>query len=97
MGANLVVIHNVGIEVLLHLEDVVVELDLALDAQVFVEQGTVEAFQKAVALRPTDLCCAMFGAFELQEQLVWVLVGPAAELPAIIGEHGLHEDLCYSK
>lgn len=39
----------------------------SLDAEVFVQEGAVEAFEVAVALWPTGLGGAVFDAFELEE------------------------------
>ena len=53
-----------------------------LDPQVLVEQGSVPAFEDAVALRPATRCLVL-NALQLEEQLVGVLVGAAAELAAV--------------
>ena len=76
-----------GVEVGLHLRQVFVPDLAALDAEVLVEQRAVEAFEVAVALRTTDLGGAVGDAFELEEELVWVVIGAAAEFAAIVGEH----------
>ena len=49
----------------------------------------MEAFDDAVRLRAPDLGLAVLDAFELEEQLVGMAVGPAAELAAIVREYGL--------
>ena len=52
-----------------------------------VEQRSVAALDDAVGLRAVDPRGAVFDPLQLQEQLVGVLVGPAAELAAIVGEY----------
>src|SRR5580765_7497102 len=64
----------------------------ALDTEVLVEEGAVEALDSAIGLWPLDPRGAVFDVFELQEEFVRMLVGPATELAAIVGEHDL--DLC---
>lgn len=86
-----------SIEIFLHFDDVLVEFGAALDAEVLVEQGSVEAFEESVALRASDLGRAVRDAFELQEQFVRVLVGSAAELAAIVREHGLDGGFVFFK
>lgn len=54
------------------------------------QAGAVQAFNKAVALRPADLGGSMFDTFELQEQLIGVNIGPAAVFSAIVGEDGFN-------
>jgi len=51
------------VEIVLHLDDVLVEGGAALDAEMLVEQGAVEAFEAAVALRAADLGGAVFDDF----------------------------------
>jgi hypothetical protein len=52
-----------------------------------VEQGTMEAFNDAVGLWAPHADGAMGDILKLQEQLIGMLVGPAAELPPIVGKH----------
>lgn len=87
VGSLGVVDGEVGVEVGLHLVDGLVPFLAAHDAEVLVEQGSVQALDKAVGLRALDLCGAVLDLLELEEQLIRVPVGPAAELPAVIGEH----------
>ncbi len=61
----------------------------ALDAEAFVQEGSMETFKKAVALRAPDLGGFVLDVFELQEELVRVLVWAATEFAAIVGEDGL--------
>ena len=49
----------------------------------------MEALDDPVRLRTPDLGFAVLDAFELEEQLVGMAVGPAAELAAIVRQHGL--------
>jgi len=74
-------------------DEIVIERDLhlvngleprppAFDAEVLVEKGSVEALDDAVGLRALDPCGAVLDVFELQEQLVRVLVGTPTELSA---------------
>jgi len=59
---------------------------------VLIEEGFVESFHEAVALWPTDFGGSMFNAFELEENLVGVPVGPTAVLPAVVTEHSFDLD-----
>jgi hypothetical protein len=79
----------------LHFIDGLKSCPAALDAEVFVQRGAVEAFDNAVGLRPLDPCGAVVDLFKLQEQLVRMLVGPATELAAIVRENDL--DLCFMR
>jgi len=90
---GLVVAVEEGVEIDLHLREVFIPGFAALDAEVFIEEGAVEAFEIAVGLRPADLGGAVLDAFELEEELVGVLVRPAAELAAVVGEDGFDRDL----
>ena len=74
------------VEHLLHLFDGLEPGSAALDAEVFVEHGAVEALDDAVRLRSPDLGGVVFDLLKLQEQLVRMPVGPAAEFAAIVGE-----------
>jgi hypothetical protein len=47
------------------------------------EQGAVEALDDAIRLRPLHASLAMLNALELEEQLVGMAIGPAAELAAV--------------
>ena len=49
----------------------------------------MEAFNETVALRTAYLRGSMLDGFELQEQFVRVVIGPAAELAAMVREDGL--------
>ena len=89
----MVVFLQEGVEIDLHLREVFIPGFAALDAEVFIEEGAVEALKIAVGLRPSDLGGAVLDAFELEEELVGVLVGPAAELASVVGEDGFDGDL----
>ena len=60
-----------------------------LDPKMLVEQRAVEAFKDAVGLRAPHAGGAMGNVLKLQEYFIRMLVGPAAELPPIVGEYGL--------
>ncbi len=49
------------------------------------EEGTVEALDVAVRLRPADRGGAVFDLLELQEELIGVLVRPTAVLASVEG------------
>jgi hypothetical protein len=51
---------------------------------VLIQKRSIQPFGDAIALRPAHLGGSVLDTFELQEQLVGVLVRPAAELPAIV-------------
>lgn len=59
------------------------------DAEAFVQQRAVHAFDEAVGARRGDLRPAVFDAFHRQQQFVRMLLGLAAELAAVVGEDGL--------
>lgn len=50
----------------------------------------MQALDDAVGLRPLDPGLAVLDALELQEQLVGMLVGPAAELAAVVAQRRVH-------
>jgi hypothetical protein len=54
---------------------------------VLIEKRAMEAFDEAVALRPANFRGPMLDPFELQEELVGMLIGSPAELPAVIREN----------
>jgi hypothetical protein len=56
----------------------------ALDAEVFTEKGAVEALDNTVGLRTLYTGGAMLDVFELQIEFIRMLVGPSAELAAIV-------------
>ena len=73
----------------LHFLDRLEPCPSAFDAEVFVEHGAVEALDDAIGLRAADLCRPVLDLLDLQEEFVRVLVGPAAEFPAIVRQHRL--------
>lgn len=83
-----VVVKQVSVEILLHGLHGLVPVFSPGDAEVLVEQGAVQTFDEAVALRPSHLGGAVFDALELQEQFVGVAVGPAAELASVVAQDG---------
>ena len=74
-----VVRDQVGVEVGLHLGDALVELGPAQDAEVLIEQCPVHALDEAVGPGSADLGGAVLDVRELEEQLVGMTVGAAAE------------------
>lgn len=88
MGPFMVVVVQVGIEILLHLLDRLVPGFASFDSEVLVQQGSVQTLNKAVVLRPANFGGSMLDAFELQKQLVGMLIRPTAVLPAIVRENG---------
>lgn len=69
MGAVLVVGLEEPVQVGLELGQFLIPGLSSLDSEVLVEQGAVEAFEVAVALRAADLGGAVFDAFELEEKV----------------------------
>src|SRR5512146_1835442 len=53
-----------------------------------IQQGSVQPFDKAVALWSPDLRGPVLDLFQLQEEFVRMVVGPTAKLPAIVREDG---------
>lgn len=88
MRTFVVVVPEILLQICLHLFDCLVPGCTALNPEVLVKKGPVQSLNKAVALRPPNLRGAMFDALQLQEELVRVLVGPAAELATVIAEDG---------
>ena len=83
MRPALIVALHVAVENHLHILDGFEPGAAALDAEVLVEQGAVQAFNDAVGLRVLDPRDAVLDLFQLQEQFVGMLVRPAAEFPAV--------------
>ena len=65
MRTVVIVFLQEGVEIDLHLREVFIPGFAALDAEMFVEEGAVEALKIAVGLRPSDLGGAVLDAFEL--------------------------------
>ena len=84
-----IVADEIGVENGLHLINGLEPGGPAFDAEVFVEKGAMQALDDVVGLRPLDPGSAVFDVFQLQEQLVGVLVGTALELAAIVGQNHL--------
>lgn len=87
MGTLGVVDDEVGVEVGLHLVEALIELGPPHDAEVFIQEGTVQAFDVAVGLRAANLGGAVLDLLELQEQLIGMFVGPAAELSSVVRQY----------
>jgi len=86
---TLIVALQVAIENGLHFLDGFEPCATSLDAEVLIKQRTVQALDDAVGLRALDAGGAVLDLLELQEQLVRMLIGPAAELAAIVRQHGV--------
>ena len=52
-------------------------------------QQTIQSLDDAVGLRTLDPSGAVLDLLQLQEQLIGMLIRPAAELAAVVGERGL--------
>lgn len=83
VGTFRIIAGEVVVENRLHLADGLEPGVRAFDPEVLVEQGAVEALGDAIGLRPLDPRSPVLDLFQLQEQLVRVLVGAAAVFPAI--------------
>ena len=68
----------------LHFRDAFEPCAPAFDAEVFVQQRSVEPLYSAVRLRPAHLGCPMFDLLQLQEEFVGVMVGSTAELAPVV-------------
>ena len=88
-----IVADQVAFQVFLHLLQGFTELLALLDAQVLLKQGSVKPSGEPIALTPADLGGAVLDLFLLQEQLIGVSLRPAAELSAMIGQHGVNPGL----
>jgi hypothetical protein len=80
----LIVALHVAVESGLHLLDGFELGAPPFDADVLVEQCAMQPFGDAVGLRSFEPGGAMLDLFELQEQLLGVLIGPTAEFAAIV-------------
>jgi hypothetical protein len=85
----LIVSFHVGVENRLHLVDGLEPGAPAFDAEVLVEQRSVQPFDNSVRLRAFDARGSVLDLLDLEEQLVGVLVGSAAELATIVGQDHL--------
>ena len=72
----------------MQLLDRLVPLRASDDPEVLIEQGAVEALDEAIGLRPAHLRGPVLDALELQEELLGMPVGPAAELASVVAEDG---------
>ena len=86
MGPAGVVGLKIAVQVLLHLVERLVPGRPALDPEVLFEERPVEPLDEAVRLGPADLRGAVLDLLELEEELVGVLVGPAAVLAAVVAQ-----------
>lgn len=53
----------------------------------------MKPLDEAVALRAPDFGGAMLDVFELQKELIRMVVGPATELASVVAEHGFDAGL----
>lgn len=86
MRAFGVVGHEPCVEIRLQRLDGLVQRLAQLEAEELVQHGAVEAFDKAIRLRPAHLGAAVHDVVEGKIQIVGVRLG-AAEFPPIVGEH----------
>ena len=89
MRSLCIIEHQIGVERDLHFLDGLEPGLAAFNPEVLVEQRAVQALDDAVGLRTPDAGSLVLDAFELQEQLIGMLVLAAAEFAAIIAQHGL--------
>ncbi|OGR36406.1 MAG: hypothetical protein A2091_06035 [Desulfuromonadales bacterium GWD2_61_12] len=87
MGSLVIVVMQVCIQILLHLVDGLIPNLPPLDTEVLVQQGSVQALDKTVALWSADLGGAMLDPFELQEELVGMLVGASTKLATVVRQN----------
>ena len=83
MGPFCIIGDKISVENDLHLVDGFEPCLATFDTEVLVEEGAMEALDDAVGLRAFHAGGTVFDVFELQEQLVRVMVGAPAELAAI--------------
>ena len=84
-----VVGQQVGVERGLHFLDGLEPGARPFDAGMLVEEGPAQALDDAVGLRPFHAGAFVLDVFELEEQLVGMLVLAPAEFAAIVGQHRL--------
>ena len=92
VGLTGVVGLKIRIQVLLHLLDGLVPGGPPLDAEMLFEERAVEALDEAVGLGPPHLGRAVLDVLQLQEELVGMLVRPAAVLAPVVAQDRLHLD-----
>ena len=89
VGPSGIVFDEIGVERHLHLVDGLEPSLAALDAEVLVQQGPVQALDDAVGLRPLHPGLAMLDVIQLEEEFVGVLVLAPAELASVVRQHRL--------
>ena len=87
----LVVVDQPGIEPSLQIVELVEDGVAHRDAEELVEHGAVEALDETVGLRPAHSRLPVLDIVQRQVELEGVGLG-AAELAAVVGEHGSHGD-----
>ncbi len=83
------VVFQVAIQVCLHLLYRLISGHSPLDTDVFIQHGSMQPLDKAVALRPAHLGCPVLNPLQLQEQLVGMVVRAPTELAPIIRQDGI--------
>ena len=89
MRALSIVVLEIRVQRLLHLFHGFVPYLSALNPKMLVEQGSVQAFNEAVALRAANQGRPMLDAFKLEEQFVRVLVRATAKFASVVRENRL--------
>lgn len=84
-----VVVLQVAIQVCLHLLYRLILGRPPLDTEVFIQQGSMQPLDKAVALRPAHLGGSVLNPLQLQEQLVGMVVRAPTELAPVIRQDGI--------
>ncbi|MNG83050.1 hypothetical protein D3C71_733360 [compost metagenome] len=84
-----VVVYQVAIQVCLHLLHRLIPGRPPLDTGVFIQQGSVQPLDKAIALWPAHLGCPVFNSLQLQEQLVGMMVWAPTELAPVVRQDGM--------
>lgn len=93
MAAFEVVVAQEGVEVALDFGGCDVPGLAACDAEAFIQQRAVHVLDEAVGARGGDFSGPVLDALHRQQQLERVRFGLAAELAAIVGEHGPYRDV----
>ena len=74
MGPLFVVVFEVDVEVGLHLLNPLIPLSASLDTEVLIEQGAVQPLHITIALWAANSGGSVLNAFQLKEQLIWMLI-----------------------
>lgn len=87
MRPFVVVWFEVVIQIDLHLINRLVPFGAPHHAEVLVQKGFVQPFDEAITLGPSDFGGSVLDLFKLQEQLIGMIVRPAAEFAAIVAQN----------